>query len=121
VQNGRRAGTYKKRGETGRLNLRDRLSTNTAESDVLQIASESGAVRFGLTKLTSASCGAIEGGFAFSGEGRARDYKTSGYTIHFSTSVSKGKTYFSSTLTKGIKKIYEAVGEPLSKSNEVIH
>jgi YVTN family beta-propeller protein len=114
-------GSYKKRGETGRLNLRDRLSTNTAESDVLQISSESGAVRFGLTKLTSASCGVVEGGFAFSGEGPAREYKKTGYTIHFSISVIKGKTYFSSTLTKGSEKIHEAVGEPLSKSNEVIH
>jgi hypothetical protein len=115
------AGTYKKRGETGRLNLRDKLSTNTSEAEFLQLSTESGAVHFGLKKLTSASCGAIEGGFAFSGEGPAREYKKTGYTIHFSISVTKGKTYFSSTLTKGATVIHEAIGEPLSKSNEVIH
>jgi hypothetical protein len=115
------AGTYKKRGEPGRLNLRDKLSTNTSEAQSLLVSTESGAVHFGLNKLTSASCGVVEGGFAFSGEGPARNYKTTGYTIHFSISVIKGKTYFSSTLTKGSEKIHEAVGEPLSKSNEVIH
>jgi hypothetical protein len=115
------AGTYKKRGEAGRLNLRDKLSTNTSEAEFLQLSTESGAVHFGLKKLTSASCGVVEGGFAFSGEGPAREYKKTGYTIHFSISVTKGKTYFSSTLTKGATVIHEATGEPLSKSNEVIH
>jgi hypothetical protein len=115
------AGTYKKRGEPGRLNLRDKLSTSTSEAQFLQVSAESGAVHFGLKKLTSASCGAIEGGFAFSGEGPAREYRKTGYTIHFSISVSKGKTYFSSTLSKGATVIHEAIGEPLSKSNEVIH
>jgi uncharacterized protein YjbI with pentapeptide repeats len=114
-------GTYKKRFEAGRLTVRDKLSTNTSEAESLLVSTESGAVHFGLKKLTSASCGVVEGGLAFSGEGMARQYKKTGYTVHFSISVIKGKTYFSSTLTKGSEKIHEAVGEPLSKSNEVIH
>jgi hypothetical protein len=69
----------------------------------------------------SASCGAIAGGHAFNGEGPARNYKKSGYTIHFSISVTGGHSYFSSTLSKGNTVIHEAIGEPLSKSSEVIH
>lgn len=107
--------------QQGRLNLRDKLSTNTSEGESLQVTTESGAVHFGLKKLSGASCGAVEGGFAFSGAGPSQGYKKTGYTIHFSISVIKGKIYFTSTLTKGSEKIQEAVGEPLSKSNEVVH
>jgi hypothetical protein len=54
----------------------------------------------------------------------ARNYKKSGYTLHFSISVTGGHTYFSdfsATLSKGHVVIHEAIGEPLSKSSEVVH
>jgi hypothetical protein len=114
-------GFYLKSGQVGRVTVRDKLSTNTLASQQLQVSNESGTVRFGLTKLTKAECVAIPGGLAFSGEGPARNYKKSGYTAHVSLSIKEGHAYFSAKLTKGATVINEATGEPLSKSNEVIH
>ena len=74
-----------------------------------------------MTKLTSASCKAIAGGLAFSGEGPARNYKKTGYTVHFSISIVSGHTYFSAMLSKGATTVHEAISEPLSRSTEVIY
>jgi len=114
-------GFYLKSGQVGRVTVRDKLSTAHGATQQLQVSNESGKVRFGLTKLTKASCDAITGGFAFNGEGPAREYKKSGYTVHVSISIKSGHAYFSAKLTKGATVINEATGEPLSKSNEVIH
>jgi hypothetical protein len=115
-------GTYLKRYEKGRFIVREHLSTTLAGTQTLQVNSESGETRFGLTKLTSAKCEALEGGgFKFSGEGPARYYGKTGDTISFSFTVKGGKAYFSAKLKDGSVYVVNEEENALSKSNEVIH
>jgi hypothetical protein len=115
-------GSYLKRGEKGRFIVREHLSTTLTGTQMLQVSSESGETRFGLTKLSSAKCEALAGGgFKFSGEGPARYYSKTGDTISFSFTVKGGKAYFSAKLRDGSVYVVNEEENALSKSNEVIH
>jgi hypothetical protein len=115
-------GFYLKRYEKGRFIVREHLSTTLTGTQMLQVSSESGETRFGLTKLSSAKCEALAGGgFKFSGEGPARYYSKTGDTISFSFTVKGGKAYFSAKLRDGSVYVVNEEENALSKSNEVIH
>ncbi len=113
-------GTYLKFHQAGHVKVRDDLTTTLGAGALLNVRGNSGTVQYGLRKLTGASCGAIAGGFAFSGEGPANRGGAL-YTVHFSISITGGHAFFSSTLTNGAAKIDEANAEPLTNSSEVIH
>jgi hypothetical protein len=100
-------------GTSGRMQVRDNLSTNLAEKQTLVSSIENGAQRFRLTKLESANCTGAAGARNFSGEGKAAKGTESGWTASFSIYEESGGYFFHATLTKGSSVVFE--GGPLGK------
>jgi hypothetical protein len=98
---------------TGRLQLRNNLSTNLAAKQTLVTSIENGAQKFHLTKLEAASCTGAAGARNFSGEGKASKGTEGGWTVSFSVYEGTGGYFFKATFTKGASTVFE--GGPLTK------
>jgi hypothetical protein len=112
-------GMYKKRGEVGRLNLLDDVTTDLSEHQALQVSSETGAVRFRLVKLEEASCSGAAGERVFHGKGAGTKRGEKGYSLVFTIEEKAGGFLFESKLMKAEKEV-EASGGPLKTSSERI-
>ena len=112
-------GTYLKRGETGRLNITNELTTNGASHKLL-VNSETGAVRFRLLSLPSASCVGAAGSRVFHGEGTAAKGTEKGYTMSFTLTEEAGKFYFEAKLKKGTFTEQEPKSGAFTKTTESI-
>ena len=107
--------SYLRVGETGRLNLLDKLNKNPAEPQTLRVSYESGAVRYRLTKLLSAKCEGFPGKREFVGVGEAAKGTDKGYGLEFKIRETPPSGYrYEATLSKeGTTLLQE--GGPLMK------
>jgi hypothetical protein len=68
-----------------------------------------------LTHLASASCGAIAGGFEFSGTGPAKVNRRTGYSASFAFAVTGGHTYYTLILEKEGAVVYTLIAKQLRR------
>lgn len=101
-------GTYEKKNQSGRLYLREHLSTTLSSHQQLGIHYQTGANRFRLKKLTEATCYVYGSEKVFSGKGLT----SHGETIAFSITQTSGGFFFKATIESEIE------GGPLKSASE---